>query len=168
MESKHEHEAPDGRDDVTVNIIISNEAHCSLTKLMTYFSDWYKLRRAVAVFLKVKELLRHRVRQRHTPDGCKIDAMTYAINVQDIANDKEPLTPNHILTGKSCVTIAPPGVFQKEDLYTRRRWRRTQYLANLFWTRYPRKGQRYTLLLDGGLIKGWGSKDSWLLIVCRD
>ena len=61
MESKHEHEAPDGRDDVTVNIIISNEAHCSLTKLMTYFSDWYKLRKAVAVFLKVKELLRHRV-----------------------------------------------------------------------------------------------------------
>ena len=32
----------------------------------------------------------------------------------------------------------------------------------------PRKGQRYTLLLDGGLIKGWGSKDSWLLIVCHD
>ena len=23
---------------------------------------------------------------------------------------------------------------------------------------HPRKGQRYTLLLDGGLIKGWGSK----------
>ena len=34
--------------------------------------------------------------------------------------------------------------------------------------RRPRKGQRYTLLLDGGLIKGWGSKDSWLLIVCHD
>ena len=33
---------------------------------------------------------------------------------------------------------------------------------------HPRKGQRYTLLLDGGLIKGWGSKDSWLLIVCHD
>ena len=33
---------------------------------------------------------------------------------------------------------------------------------------YPRKGQRYTVLLDGGLIKGWGSKDSWLLIVCHD
>ena len=32
----------------------------------------------------------------------------------------------------------------------------------------PRKGQKYTLLLDGGLIKGWGSKDSWLLIVCHN
>ena len=30
------------------------------------------------------------------------------------------------------------------------------------------KGARYTLLLDGGLVKGWGSKDSWLLIVCHD
>ena len=29
-------------------------------------------------------------------------------------------------------------------------------------------GKRYTLLLDGGILKGWGSKDSWLLIVCHD
>ena len=56
--------------------------------------------------------------------------------LQEHGSRLEPLTPNHILTGKSCVTIAPPGVFQKEDLYTRRRWRRTQYLANLFWTRW--------------------------------
>ena len=33
---------------------------------------------------------------------------------------------------------------------------------------YPRKGQRYILLLDGGILKGWGSNDSWLLIVCHD
>ena len=33
---------------------------------------------------------------------------------------------------------------------------------------YTPKGQRYTLPLDRGLVKGWGSKDSWLLIVCHD
>ena len=35
----------------------------------------------------------------------------------------------------------------------------------------PRKGKRYTLLLhvlDACLIKGWGSKDSWLLIVSHN
>ena len=32
----------------------------------------------------------------------------------------------------------------------------------------PRKGQKYTLLLDGGQVKGWGTKDSWLLIVFLD
>ena len=51
-------------------------------------------------------------------------------------SDPEPLTPNHILTGKSLVTVPPPGVFQREDVYMRRRWRRVQYLANLFWSRW--------------------------------
>ena len=37
-----------------------------------------------------------------------------------------------------------------------------------FQRKPPRKGQRYTLLLDGGLVKRWDSKDSWLLIVCHD
>ena len=31
----------------------------------------------------------------------------------------------------------------------------------------PRKGQRYTLLLDGGLIKGWGSKGSSLCAMIK-
>ena len=37
--------------------------------------------------------------------------------------------------------------------------------VEIIWT--PERGKG-TLLLDGGLIKGWGSKDSWLLIVCHD
>ena len=51
--------------------------------------------------------------------------------------------------------------------------------SSILWSRYcsnmlylvpidPRKGQRYTLLLDEGLVKRWGSNDSWLLIVCHD
>ncbi|KAI7803965.1 hypothetical protein IRJ41_014094 [Triplophysa rosa] len=51
----------------------------------------------------------------------------------------EPLTPNHILTMKSTVILPPPGQFTREDLYLRKRWRRVQYLANEFWTRWKKE-----------------------------
>ena len=46
------------------------------------------------------------------------------------------LTPNHLLTMKSKVIMPPPGDFRRPDLYSRKRWRRVQYLANKFWTRW--------------------------------
>lgn len=46
--------------------------------------------------------------------------------------DLEPLTPNHILLLKT-KPILPPGIFEKNDLYVRRRWRQVQFMANLFW-----------------------------------
>lgn len=51
----------------------------------------------------------------------------------------EPLTPNHILTMKSSIILPPPGQFVKEDLYLNKRWRRVQYLANEFWTRWKKE-----------------------------
>ena len=48
----------------------------------------------------------------------------------------EPLTPNHLLTMKSKVIPPPPGEFQRADLYSKKRWRRVQYLVNEFWTRW--------------------------------
>lgn len=51
----------------------------------------------------------------------------------------EPITPNHLLTMKSKVVLPPPGEFQTPDLYCRRRWRRIQYLANEFWTRWRKE-----------------------------
>ncbi|XP_070180319.1 uncharacterized protein [Littorina saxatilis] len=51
-----------------------------------------------------------------------------------------PLTPNHILTMKSGIIMPPPpGGFEKEDLYLKKRWRRVQFLADLFWTRWRRE-----------------------------
>lgn len=47
-----------------------------------------------------------------------------------------PLTPNHLLTQKSQVVLSPPGIFQQADLYSRKRWRRVQHLANEFWQRW--------------------------------
>lgn len=50
-------------------------------------------------------------------------------------NDLEPLTPNHLLLLKTQPSL-PPGVFNKEDQYARKRWRQIQYLADLFWSRW--------------------------------
>ena len=56
-------------------------------------------------------------------------------------NDPEsmPLSPNNLLTGKSKVVIPPQGVFQKGDLYLRKRWRRVQHLADEFWQRWRKE-----------------------------
>ncbi|XP_047483301.1 uncharacterized protein LOC125035146 [Penaeus chinensis] len=51
----------------------------------------------------------------------------------------EPLTPNHLLTMKTKVVLPPPGTFQSSDQYSRKRWRRVQYLANEFWNRWRKE-----------------------------
>ena len=54
--------------------------------------------------------------------------------VSDDPNDLEPLTPNHLLLLRQNESL-PPGLFEKNDTYSRRRWRQVQYLANVFWGR---------------------------------
>jgi hypothetical protein len=34
------------------------------------------------------------------------------------------------------VQALPPGTFEKEDIYSRKKWRQTQILANHFWKRW--------------------------------
>ena len=53
----------------------------------------------------------------------------------DDPRDPEPLTPNHLLLLKSDSPM-PPGVFQRDDLFSRRRWRQIQYLTDTFWKRW--------------------------------
>ena len=55
------------------------------------------------------------------------------------ARDPIPLSPNQILTMKTSIVLPPPGKFQRNDVYMRRRWRRVQYLCNLFWSRWKRE-----------------------------
>lgn len=50
-----------------------------------------------------------------------------------------PLTPNHLLTMKSKIVLAPPGAFQPADMYCRKHWRRVQHLANEFWARWRKE-----------------------------
>lgn len=57
------------------------------------------------------------------------------IKMSDDPLDLEALTPNHLLLLKT-KPILPPGLFAREDLYIRRRWRQVQYMADLFWKRW--------------------------------
>ena len=52
------------------------------------------------------------------------------------AQSPEPLTPNHLLTGKSRIVLPPPGQFCREDVYSIKRWRCVQHLADRFWQRW--------------------------------
>ena len=51
----------------------------------------------------------------------------------------EPLTPNHLITMKPSIPLPPPGKFLDTDMYTRKRWRRVQYLTEQFWTRWRKE-----------------------------
>lgn len=35
--------------------------------------------------------------------------------------------------------MPPPGLFQKEDSFSRRRWKQVQYLADIFWKRWSKE-----------------------------
>ena len=50
-----------------------------------------------------------------------------------------PLSPSNILTMKTRIVLPPPGIFQRADLYCRKRWRQVQYLANDFWSRWKKE-----------------------------
>ena len=54
------------------------------------------------------------------------------ITVSSDSQDLELLTPNHLLLLQSEPRM-PPGLFQKEDSLSHRRWRQVQYLADIFW-----------------------------------
>ncbi|KAK3715792.1 hypothetical protein QZH41_001220 [Actinostola sp. cb2023] len=84
--------------------------------------------------------------------GCQLDdesLRTLMVEAEAIVNSRpltsdyssslEPLTPNHLLTLKSHVVLPPPGNFVRADLYSRKRWRRVQHLAEEFWSRWKKE-----------------------------
>ena len=50
-----------------------------------------------------------------------------------------PLSPHQLLTMKSKIVLPPPGSFQKDDLYCRKRWRQVQHLADEFWSPWKKE-----------------------------
>jgi len=69
---------------------------------------------------------------------CEVEAILNSRPITTVSGDPqdlEALTPNHILLLRTN-PILPPGVFSRSDLYHRRRWRRVQYMAELFWKRW--------------------------------
>ncbi|XP_028323877.1 uncharacterized protein LOC114476498 [Gouania willdenowi] len=68
-----------------------------------------------------------------------VNSRPLAIDNLNNPDSLEPLTPNHLLHLKSNAPLPPPGAFSKEDLYCKKRWRRVQFLAEQFWSRWRRE-----------------------------
>ena len=69
---------------------------------------------------------------------CIINSRPLTVPSSD-PGDLDPLTPSHLLTMTSKIVMPPPGNFQKTDVYLRRRWKRVQYLSNVFWSRWRKE-----------------------------
>lgn len=95
----------------------------------------------------VRKILRSVLKEQTVNDEC---LGTVLCEVESILNDRplttstddlsdlEALAPNHLLLMKK-QPILPPGIFNIEDSYPRRRWKQVQYLADLFWKRWVRE-----------------------------
>ncbi|XP_041464567.1 uncharacterized protein LOC121415429 [Lytechinus variegatus] len=68
-----------------------------------------------------------------TEAECIVNSRPLTIN--DLSDSKvpEPLCPLHLLMMKPKVILPPTGKFQGADKYSRKWWRRVQYLANKVW-----------------------------------
>ena len=72
---------------------------------------------------------------------CEVEAILNGrpiTSASDDAGDLEALTPNHLIQLKG-KPILPPGLFSKDDVYVRRRWRHVQYIADIFWRRWTKE-----------------------------
>ena len=61
-----------------------------------------------------------------------------------------PISPSNLITGKPSIVMSPPGNFTNDDLYSSRRWKRTQFVVNQFWLKY-----RVEILQNLQLRKKW-------------
>ena len=105
------------------------------------------------VIRMVRKVLNSILHQQHLDDEglqtllCEVEAILNdrpITKTSEDPNDLEPLTPNHILLLKGQPSL-PPGLFNKNDSYSKRRWKQVQFLSNLFWHRWL---QEYVPLLQ--------------------
>ena len=71
---------------------------------------------------------------------CEVESIVNSRPITPVSNDPKdlnPLTPNDLLIQGQCYSSSP-GVFSKEDIYTRR-WRHVQLLADKFWKRWVKE-----------------------------
>lgn len=98
---------------------------------------------------------------------CEVEVIVNSRPLTTISSDSTdllPLTPNHLLTLRGSPLNL--GEFDCSGSYSRRRWRRVQYLADLFWKRWKKE---YLSLMQKrqkwNVIKGGLNKHDLVLLV---
>lgn len=76
---------------------------------------------------------------------------TFFCEVENIMNNKPiaiitsreggdvPLRPNDLLRLNASDIECPPGIFSKDDTFSKKKWRQSQYLADVFWNRFKKE-----------------------------
>ena len=100
--------------------------------------------RQIGTIRRILDGMLHKIGSSQLTHGLLVTLMaeiTGIINCRPIAvlptdiEEAQPLTPAMLLT-KIKLLSPPPGIFVHQDLYSRRRRRRAQYLADQFWIRW--------------------------------
>ena len=71
--------------------------------------------------------------------------------VGDVKNE-HPLSLTNILTMKTKVVIPPPGGLVRDDVFSRKLWRRIQHITNEFWKRWRKEFQPSSPVRSGAKI----------------
>ncbi|CAB4017958.1 Hypothetical predicted protein, partial [Paramuricea clavata] len=168
---------------ISANTIVSGQ-HNEILEYFSRFSQWYRLKKAIAWLLRMKP--RRDRNRRNLGDSSTQDMTPKPIMVEELEKAEvtilkiiqaesfpdevsalkrvdnrsltkqkttklrksssfdptdlqSPISPSNILTMKSKIVMPPPGDFQRADLYLRKRWKRVQYLVEIFWTRWKRE-----------------------------
>ena len=68
-----------------------------------------------------------------------VNSRPLTVETLNDANSPTPISQSNLLTLKSSVVISPPGEFSPPDLYSKKRWRRVQHIAEEFWSRWRKE-----------------------------
>ena len=68
-----------------------------------------------------------------------VTIMSEVVAIPSDIDEPLPLTPAMLLTQKTRPLGPLPGTFTTQDVYARQRWRKLQFLAGQFWTRWRRE-----------------------------
>ncbi|KAJ8047913.1 hypothetical protein HOLleu_00029 [Holothuria leucospilota] len=81
---------------------------------------------------------------------------------------EEPLTPAHLLTLKNSVVQPPPGNFIHNDKFSKKLWRRVQYLAEVFWCRWKKEYINYLQSRQKWTRKGRNLQIGDIVLLCEE
>ncbi|CAK1596115.1 unnamed protein product [Parnassius mnemosyne] len=102
---------------------------------------WERLVRCVKTALYTVLHERHPHEDVLTTLLCEVE---YTVNSRPLTHisvdskDNESITPNHFLLGGSA-RLPTPGVFSEKDANSKKHWRRSQILADMFWQRWVKE-----------------------------
>ena len=71
-----------------------------------------------------------------TKTEANINSRPLTVETLSDVNSEMSLSPSHLLKMNTDVILPPPGSLLRPDIYSRKRWRRVQHIANGFWTRW--------------------------------